>query len=278
MRKLKQIAVLLSILNMVSINMLGVNAHADAVVESQEECVNECKGDPGFGMPSETLEEQLENFLNNPELTEEQKLAAKSKVEQAMSFRDNAMISAQSLLASYPNVTIGVTAFKQENSYYCGPATTRQTMKYLGASVPGGYNLPSQSYIASDLGTTTAGTEWYMIRDYINGFTFMGVANNYIEYNPTSVSDMESTIYSTLTATNKTAPILQVNTAGNPCLGYQTGGHYLNVSGIRTSGGKNQFRLTDPYREWKGKSPTYYVETSEIYEITCNHWARHFLY
>ena len=67
---------------MVSINMLGVNAHADAVVESQEECVNECKGDPRVGMPSETLEEQLENFLNNPE-------ADKSKVEQAMSFREN---------------------------------------------------------------------------------------------------------------------------------------------------------------------------------------------
>lgn len=154
----------------------------------------------------------------------------------------------------------------------------RQTMKFLGASVPGGYIPLSQDGLASELGTTIDGTEWYMIRNYINGFTFMGVANNYIAYNPSSVSDMESTIYSTLTATNKTAPILQVDTAGNPCLGYQTGGHYLNVSGIRTSGGKNQFRLTDPYREWKSKPPTYYVETSEIYEITCNHWARHFLY
>ncbi len=278
MRKLKQFAVLLATLNMVSINMLGVNAHADTVVEGQEECVNECKGDPGFGMPSETLEEQLENFLNNPELTEEQKLAAKSKVEQAMSFRDNALINSQSLSASYPDVTITVTPFKQKYEHYCGPATTRQTMKFLGASVPGGYIPLSQDSLASELGTTTAGTEWYMIRDYINGFTFMGVANNYIAYNPSSVSDMESTIYSTLTAANKTAPILQVNTAGNPCLGYQTGGHYLNVSGIRTSGGKNQFRLTDPYREWKGLSATYYAATSDIYQITLNHWAKHFLY
>ncbi len=278
MRKFKRFAVLLTVLSTASVNMWTVNANADTDVENQGKFVSECQGDPGFGMPSETLEEQLENFLNNPELTEEQKLAAKSKVEQAISFRDDAMMNVRSVTATYPNVTIPVTAFKQDYTYYCGPATTRQTMKFLGASVPGGYIPPSQSYIASALGTTTAGTEWYMIRDYINGFTFMGVANNYVAYNPSSVSDMESTIYSTLTATHKTAPILQVDTDGNTCLGYQTGGHYLNVSGIRTSGGINEFRLTDPYRERIGLEPTYYAKTSNIYQITINHWAQHFLY
>lgn len=278
MKKLKQFAILLTALSMASVNMWTVNVHADTVVESQEEFVGECKGDPGYGMPNETLEEQLEKFLNDPRLTEEQKQAAKSKVEQAISFRDAALMEPRSVAATYPNVTIPVTVFRQEREYWCGPATTRQTMKFLGSHVPGGYTPLSQSSLASELGTTVDGTEWYMIRDYINGFTFMGVPNNYVAYNPSSVSDMESTIYSTLTATNKTAPILQVDASYNDCLGYKTAGHYLNISGIRTSGGKNEFRLSDPYRSWKGKSDVYYAETSDIYEITCTHWAKHFLY
>ena len=47
---------------------------------------------------------------------------------------------------------LNVPFYSQENNYYCGPATTRQTYRFfLRTDV----NLPSQSQIASALGTTT---------------------------------------------------------------------------------------------------------------------------
>lgn len=50
----------------------------------------------------------------------------------------------------------------QENGYYCGPATVQQTLKRINGSAP------SQSTIASGIGTTTAGSNLASMVSYIN--------------------------------------------------------------------------------------------------------------
>lgn len=243
-----------------------------------------CIGDPGYGLPTPSLEQQLEEFLNNPDLTEDQKRDAKEKVETAIFFRDSAVpdnAGSDIQNRSYSTVTLSVPAYTQEEDYYCGPATTRQTLGYLGMVVPGGYNPPTQSTIAAAVYTTTSGTEWNYITAYINSFTFMGISNNYFAYTPSSKNNMESVINSALTQTHPTPPILQINTNGySSTMGYSTSGHYMNVSGIKTESGTNYFQITDPNRGRLSPalSSKYYMTTSYAWTITQNHWAQHFLY
>ena len=256
------------------VNSLCMIAGANDSVRQQEVC----QGDPGYGISNIPLEQQLEDFLDNPNLTEEQKRAAEEKVNSAIQLRDNSSVQVQST-GSYRNITLSVTAYKQETRYYCGPATTRQSLDYLSGYAPGYFYLPTQTELANKLGTTTNGTEWYRIRNYLNGFSFPTFQPNYVEYTPTSCSNMTSTLYRELNSAHPILPILQVNAEKNKdILGYTTKGHYMNVSGIKTVNGQVKFQLTDPYREWAGKEPKYYLLDSEIYEVTRNHWAKHFLW
>ncbi len=279
MKNTKKFAVMLAVIAAMTASIGSIQA--SAVTENATQTQAECKGDPGYGISNISLEKQLEEFLADPDLTAEQKEAAKEKVEEAIMLRDSGTYAART---TYSTVTLGVPSYTQKEVYYCGPATARQTIGFFGLSVPGGYTPPSQDDIADDIGTTTAGTEWYMLRNYVNSYTFMGVSINYIEYTPTSVSNMEAVAHTAMVRSNRTPPILQVNTynssgvSNSSILGYNTGGHYMNISGISTQSGVNYFRLTDPYRGKVGLSSVYNVKTSDIYTITRNHWAKHFLY
>lgn len=243
----------------------------------------ECKGDPGYGISNIPLEQQLEEMLSSPNLTEAQRQATIEKMEGLIAFRDAAAVNAVGNAAStksYATVTLSVPAYTQETHYYCGPATTRQTLGYLGSIVPGTYYPPSQSTIAEAIHTTTNGTEWYNIVAYINTFSFMGIHNNYAEYVPTSQSDMEDVIYFALTKTNPTPPILQIKTNGHSqAMEYSTPGHCMNISGMKTVSDVNKYEVTDPYRGRisSSLSPKYDLTTEFVWEITQNHWAKHFL-
>ncbi len=124
---------------------------------------SECKGDCGYGISHIPLETQLEDFLNDPNRSEESKQATEEKIQRAISFRDNATnanhINNYTDIV-YPVTTLGVPSYTQINGHYCGPATTEQSLQYLGYAVPG-YYAPSQKDIAKSIGTTTSGTEWY---------------------------------------------------------------------------------------------------------------------
>lgn len=262
---------------------IGVSASVVTIKENLNVDVleEECNGDPGFGIHNIPYEKQLQEFLENPTLDDEQKEAAIIAINEAIMLRDNEQVSAPyAANATYSEKTIPVTAYTQEESFYCGPATARQTLKYLGSIVPGGYNPPSQSIIAADIHTSKSGTEWKYLINYINGFNFMNTPHTYIEHTPQSVGNMETIIYNSLTQSRPEPPILHINTGGNTsALGYSTTGHYLNVSGIRTSNGNNQFRLTDPNRQRLSEPlpATYWVSTLVIYNFTRNHWAGHFM-
>jgi len=268
---------LATIIGLTAVSSLAVGSTTNATNDDNvsERQSGYCKGDPGYGISNIPLEKQLEDFLNNPELTPQQKEAARLKVEEAIYMRDNPVQTR----VSYSTVTLNLTDYTQENKYYCGPATTRQTLGFLGNSwIYGGYTPPTQSTIASKIGTTTSGTEWYNIVNYINSFSFLTYKPNYVEVLPTSVAVMETGINSSLLA--GVPPILQVYSTADPkILGYTTQGHYLNVSGIRTNNGKNQYEVTDPYRKLNdpNSAAKYYIDTDKAYEITQNHWAKHYM-
>lgn len=255
-----------------------VNSNAEAVIDYK----SECRGDCGYGISHLPLEEQLEDFLKDPNRSEESKQATKEKIQKAISFRDSYLkVEREENLSNtyYPEITIGVPSYTQINGYYCGPATTRQSLKYLSYVVPGEFAAPSQTSIASSIGTTTSGTEWYRIRNYLNSYTFAGITTDYIEYVPSNSDNMTSVLYLGITETNPEPPILQVDTNGDTSiLGYSTGGHYLNASGIKTESGINKIQLTDPNRARVGLSSKYYITSANAYTITNNHWASHFLY
>ena len=255
-------------------NSLCLVAGADDSVRQQEAC----QGDPGYGISNIPLEQQLADYLDNPNLTEKQRAAAEAKVNSAIALRD-ARDSRIQTRTSYPTITLSVTPYKQETSYYCGPATTRQSLDYLGGYAPSYFSVPSQSVLAQKLGTTRNGTEWYRIRNYLNGFSFPSFQPHYVECTPTSCNDMTNTLYNGLNAAHPIVPIMQVNTNGNQSiLGYPTRGHYLNVSGIKTENGQVKFQLTDPNGEAGEYGLQYYVTATNLYTITRNHWAKHFLW
>lgn len=275
-------------------------AHISAFAASEDIVAQQgaCQGDPGYGISNIPLEQQLSDALADPSLTDAQKDAVTQKFQEAIALRDGtaAILQTYANTRGYSDVRRLVPAYKQETDYYCGPATTRQVFGYFGLAIPGSYTPPSQSLIAQREHTTkSSGTEWYHIVNYIKTVDFMGKKYVYAEYVPTSQSNMESVVYTALTRVDPTPPILQIKTADEredleqakkdrKILGYITGGHYLNVSGMKTENGVVQFELTDPFREWNKDdqgntlSPKYYVNASHMYRFTRNHWAKHFLY
>ncbi|WP_425756047.1 C39 family peptidase [Ihubacter sp. rT4E-8] len=75
---------------------------------------------------------------------------------------------------------LDVPLYKQSNNYYCGPASTRMTLKYLGKDI-------TQSALASQMGTTSAdGTYVYQIvnalNNHLGGTKYKYVLNSNISF------------------------------------------------------------------------------------------------
>ena len=62
----------------------------------------------------------------------------------------------------YTSRTLGVPTYQQEQNYYCGPASVKETLHFINGS------SLSQSQYASDMGTNTSGTYVYQIRNELN--------------------------------------------------------------------------------------------------------------
>lgn len=180
-----------------------------------------------------------------------------------ISLSDNKGIS---LLAEELIVKLDVEVVTQKNGYYCGPATTRQTLKYINGSAP------SQDTIAEALGTTTAGTDGTKIVEYINKKQDKVV---YMISSDLSVIGMQSKFANTMNANR--VPIigrLKFTTAdGWP---YSTNGHFLNVTGYTT--GMNKLRITDPnaQRAIEGSSGHYRIDFEKFRTATKNHFSQHY--
>lgn len=136
---------------------------------------------------------------------------------------------------SYPSgMSLAVTHFGQENDYYCGPATVKQVVHWINGS------SNSQQWYATQLGTTTDGTNMTNIPGVVNScideqhyvYSAIGTQTEWMD-------KIRSSVY------NSRPAILDINTVqlyedGN--FPYPTEGHFVNVSGYSTT----QVRITDP--------------------------------
>lgn len=167
---------------------------------------------------------------------------------------------------SFRLYTLEVPLHTQETSYYCGPATTLQTLEYHGS-----YGH-TQASLARDLGTTSNGTDGLNIVDVLN-------ANqskvNYVVAPVSTQEKMMIALNTSIAGISSPAVLrLSIKKGGNWI--YDSNGHFMNVSGI--SNDYAILRVTDPFIQWKNSSSTgsYYVTDDEVYKATTNHFARHF--
>lgn len=218
-------------------------------------------------------EEQIEVILNSKILSEKQKSQAVDKLK----FTNSVMKANDFFLldTTVYNFTAAIPYFKQQNSYYCGPATTKQSLHYISGT------SPTQSVIANGLGTTTAGTDGAMIVTYMN-------ANQsevyYIDITPANEADMASRIYRGMSFYGS-APILRLKMTTGQGWDYASSGHFMNASGIYSSAysttGALQYEVTDPYIQYIDQSETdgkYRISSTAVYNSTINHFAQKFYY
>lgn len=165
--------------------------------------------------------------------------------------------------------------FKQETSYWCGPATGKQVVHFHNGT------SASQATIAAAMGTTSSsGTEWTAVRDYVNAKQNKCF---YVSVTPATKQRMEEYVLSSVSTFNS-PPILQLKFTGslqNPTpWEYSTGGHYVNAHTIYEYSVNKPIGITDPYiQRIKPSSLGYYtVDSIHVWNATQAHWKKHLMY
>ena len=228
-------------------------------ITSQEEpnqisssvCNGDSLGDCNEIIPSE--KEQLEEILSDTTLTEHQRESAEGKLD---------ALKGKMTRGVYPAKTIPVTCFDQSTSYYCGPATTKQTMHYITGK------SDSQDKIAKALNTTTAGTDGHNIVSYLNAHQ---TRSNYIIATNPSTSDFKTKLDVSIRNYN-IPPIVRARFSKTGSWSYPTDGHYMNISGFDKN--ISHVELTDPNIRRANKSNhtgKYYVTIGEIIKAINDH-------
>lgn len=161
---------------------------------------------------------------------------------------------------------LGVPLHKQERSYYCGPATTLQTLEWHGS-----YGH-TQTSLANALGTTSSGTDGLNIVDVLNA------NQSKVHYIVANLSTKEKMMISLISSTAgiRSPAVLRLKISRGGNWQYSSEGHFMNVSGV--SDDYSTVYVTDPYIQWVDPSITgaYRVTGDEAYTSTKNHFARHF--
>lgn len=178
---------------------------------------------------------------------------------------DDDMISTES---SYPAKRIKVKQYEQKNGYYCGPATTKQTLQYINGK------SPTQKVIAEALGTTKAGTDGTQIVVYLNQ---KQTRVNFMISTNTTKSGIKKRIYHDI-AIMDAPPIARLKFTDANVWGYSTQGHFLNISGY--SSGMNRVQVTDPNItrvDDNNKTGKYYISFKNLQQALKDH-PNHHLY
>ncbi len=183
------------------------------------------------------------------------------------------------LLDQFPSsFTISVPVCKQETSYYCGPATVQQVLKFNN----GVSDTTTQAAIAKAIGTTTSGSTLSPMLPYIREHTTYGFVGYQIYKNP-SIEQMRYLIAKTVYF-DYGPPIARIVFKKTGNWPYSTNGHYLNVSGYdyknesNLSASNNRVRLTDPniQRVNPSSDGSYWVTLSEIHTATATANSKEF--
>ncbi len=178
---------------------------------------------------------------------------------------DDELVSTETI---YPARKLNMKSCKQINGYYCGPATTKQTLQYItGKSY-------KQGDIAKALGTTKDGTDGTQIIKYLN---MKQKKVNYMISTTTNITELKKRICHDITVAN-TPPIVRLKFEQKKDNNWQfsTKGHFLNISGY--SRGMKKVQLTDPnIRRLFGNDKTgkYDVTIKELRQALIDHPNHH---
>lgn len=153
---------------------------------------------------------------------------------------------------------------KQSNGYYCGPATTAQTVNYLTKK------SYSQSTMAKALGTTKDGTAMGNIPGVVN--KYVGKKINYTKRDIGKYGDFCTSLY---TALSKNRPvILDIKADKGSGWAFTTKGHFCNVSGVEYSSRGSFVSVVDP----NSKNSVDRYTAKVVYNVTNAHWNHAFIW
>lgn len=211
-----------------------------------------------FGSPNATEyispEEQLSRYLERQGLTAEQREEAIEKYNLGQSLANGNNLARAAHASSK---VLSVPWFSQENGYYCGPATVRQTVYYLNDMAD------SQTIIANALGTTsTSGTDTNKMCEYLNDNTDYTYSVLWWWADADAFSDM------VIADTDANQPIIgHISMSSKGDWPYATSGHYINYNGYSDSG--ETFHVTDPYADRYGITDgKYTISNDEAERVT----------
>lgn len=251
-------------------------------VSAQEEASGgaKLKNENDYFMREENVIKNLKKKRNQLSQSQKKDLDAKIKIlsEENSSLRaegnvfgslddDDELVSTETI---YPARKLNMKSCKQINGYYCGPATTKQTLQYItGKSY-------KQGDIAKAIGTTKDGTDGTQIVKYLN---MKQKKVNYMISTTTNVAELKRRICHDITIADA-PPIarLKFEQKEDNNWKFSTKGHYLNISGYNR--GMKKVQLTDPnIRRLFGNDATgkYDVTIKELCQALNDH-PNHHLY
>ena len=224
-----------------------------------------------------TPEQQLQTIMQLENLSDEAREKAIEQYEfmTSTSAERTQSVSSQAVAREmYNSHWVGIPHYTQETSYWCGPATTKQTIEY----VSGGTISPTQSALANSLGTTTAGTSSVNMAMWLasQGYPYYSVAvsmttRDLVNY---LVSGIGYYMKPTFGGVAITGSMLS-----DDGWQYTTGGTLLNVSAIvqyEPDYENSLLQVTDPYIHWVDEDafPTgrYAVPLLDYYDAMTSFW------
>ena len=151
--------------------------------------------------------------------------------------------------ALYGVHTLGATNYKQETSYYCGPASARQSLSWHKAKSGSSASLPSQGTLAGRIGTTSSGSLTTGIARALNSYNGTFGTVNYVASNLTDTGNPTSAFYTRIgwmLQDARTVPVILTATSRIPRYNGHVSRHYMSVSGIDDTGSSIKMRSVDP--------------------------------
>lgn len=164
---------------------------------------------------------------------------------------------------------LSVPYYKQENGYYCAPATTKQTLGYiLGSS-------QSQSYYAPLVGQGSGSSYYGVGTKLINYVNSQQSQNLYIYTNKAYNDETLMQCHIDYDMTNYDPTIFNIYnpTTDNWEYSILGGYHFLNISGQFSNG---YYQMTDPWIGWakpdtpEGTTGKFTKPSTDVYAVFCN--------
>jgi hypothetical protein len=174
-------------------------------------------------------------------------VAAAAKATQVTAPSGAFAVAAASALYGYH--TLSAANYKQETSYYCGPASVRQSLSWHKLKSGSGTALPSQTTLAGRAGTTSSGSLTTGLVRAINSYNGTYGTVNYVASNITDTGNPTSAFYTRIgwmLQDARTVPIILTSTARIPRYNGHASRHYMSVSGINDTGASVTMRSVDP--------------------------------